>query len=149
MGRRKERKKAQNSSNKKKLQKPTVNAQKLQFCKLQKKYAPRGTVVHNLIALSYYLHTKSSTKKVYSRENCVGRKSKDQRTRSSDLGYKKISLNPRTKLSVAAKFLGKHPQLLLEKATGKKAPLREATNETKWPKMQVKGGEVRKDKNWL
>ena len=88
-------------------------------------------------------------KKVYSRENCVGRKSKDQRTRSSDLGYKKISLNPRTKLSVAAKFLGKHPQLLLEKATGKKAPLREATNETKWPKMQVKGGEVRKDKNWL
>lgn len=63
MGRRKERKKAQNSSNKKKLQKPTVNAQKLQFCKLQKKYAPRGTVVHNLIALSYYLHTKSSTKK--------------------------------------------------------------------------------------
>ena len=64
MGRRKERKKAQNSSNKKKLQKPTVNAQKLQFCKLQKKYAPRATVVHNLIAaLSYYLHTKSSTKK--------------------------------------------------------------------------------------
>ena len=37
--------------------------------------------------------------------------------------------------------------MLLEKATGKKAPLREATNETKWPKMQVKGGEVRKDKN--
>ena len=62
MGRRKERKKAQNSStNKKKLQKPTVNAQKLQFCKLQKKYAPRGTVVHNLIALSYYLHTKKYT----------------------------------------------------------------------------------------
>ena len=91
MGRRKERKKAQknSSTNKKKLQKPTVNAQKLQFCKLQKKYAPRGTEIHNLIALSYYLHTKSSTKKVYSRENCVGRKSKDQRTRSSDLGYKK------------------------------------------------------------
>ena len=86
MGRRKERKKAQNSStNKKKLQKPTVNAQKLQFCKLQKKYAPRGKVVHNLIALSYYLHTKSATKKVYSRENCVGRKSKDQRSVRLDL----------------------------------------------------------------
>ena len=96
---------------------PAVNAQKLQFCKLQKKYtySPKGE--HNLIALSYdFAHQKN----IQSRENCVVSKIKRSTFLRLDLlisRLQKISLNPHKAFGEAWKIPWKHPQLLLESKT--------------------------------
>ena len=86
------------------------------FCKLQKKYARKGTAV----ALSYYLPAKK-----YIAEKIVLVENQKINCRSSDLGYKKISLNPRGEQSFySGKIPRKTSAIAIRKGNRKKGAIK-------------------------
>ena len=86
------------------------------FCKLQKKYARKGTAV----ALSYYLPAKK-----YIAEKIVLVENQKINCRSSDLGYKKISLNPRSEQSFySGKIPRKTSAIAIRKGNRKKGAIK-------------------------